>query len=88
MIRTDSFEDLYLEESMRWLPVASIMLSGLVVTGCPSEFGKDGRIAKAVHKDAEEQIIIVKHCKSAERERVCAHGQENSRACLECGGPP
>jgi hypothetical protein len=65
-----------------------IVFSVLAITGCPSEFGKDGRIAKAVHKDAQEQIIIIRRCVDQERKRVCARGQENSKECLECGGPP
>ena len=35
---------------MRWL-LATVTISSLAMTGCPSEFGKDGRVNKAVHKD-------------------------------------
>lgn len=32
---------------MRWIHVAVAILSVIATTGCPSEFGKDGRVAKA-----------------------------------------
>ncbi len=73
---------------MRWLQAAVVLLTVMATTGCPSEFGIDGRIAKAVHKDAKEQIIIIRRCEDDERTRVCAPGKENSKECLECGGPP
>jgi hypothetical protein len=76
------------EELMRWLFVAGCILPVLALTGCPSEFGKDGRVAQAVHHDAKEQVIIIRRCKDDERTRVCAPGKENSKECLECGGPP
>ncbi len=72
---------------MRWLRVGVVVLSVMATTGCPSEFGNDGRIAKAVHKDAQEQVIIIKRCGDQERTRVCARGRETSKECLECGGP-
>jgi hypothetical protein len=28
----------------------------MAMTGCPSEFGKDGRVAKAVRKDAHPEV--------------------------------
>jgi len=73
---------------MRWLRAGVAILSVMATTGCPSEFGRDGRIAKAVHKDAQEQVIIIRRCVDQERKRVCARGQESSKECLECGGPP
>jgi hypothetical protein len=73
---------------MRWLRLGVVVLSGMTVTGCPSEFGKDGRIAKAVHKDTQEQVIIIRQCADQERKRVCERGKENSQECLACGGPP
>lgn len=60
----------------------------MATTGCPSEFGKDGRIDKAVHEDAREQLIIIRKCGEQHRKRVCAPGKERSKECLECGGPP
>jgi hypothetical protein len=72
---------------MRWQHKAGAILASLGLFGCPSEFGKDGRIAKAVHKDAQEQIIIIKDCSPRVHKQVCAPGKENSKECLECGGP-
>lgn len=73
---------------MRWLTAGVSVFACLMLTGCPSEFGKDGRIAKAVGRDAHEQIIIVRKCEDHERKKVCAPGRENSQECLACGGPP
>jgi hypothetical protein len=72
---------------MRWLQAGVIVLSALVMTGCPSEFGKEGRIAKAVRKDMQETLII-RRCSPERRQEVCQNGQENSDACRQCGGPP
>ena len=60
------------------------MLSFVVMTGCPSEFGREGRIAKAIHQDTVDMVI--KSCSDERRAEVCGHGKEQSRACLECGG--
>jgi hypothetical protein len=71
---------------MRGLQAGVAVLAILVMTGCPSEFGKDGRVAKAVHKDSQEQLGITR-CGDRERDRVCAPGKENSEECRKCGGP-
>ncbi|WP_224241607.1 hypothetical protein [Hyalangium gracile] len=63
------------------------ILSALALTGCPSEFGKDGRVAKAVHKDAEEQVLELTRCSEARRREVCAPGKQSSDECRRCGGP-
>jgi hypothetical protein len=70
---------------MQWLQVAVVVLSVAAMTGCPSEFGKDGRVSTAVHKDVQEQLVI-KRCSDAERERVCGPGKKDSKDCRECGG--
>lgn len=41
---------------MRWLQVNAVVLVAVALAGCPSEFGKDGRIGKAVEKDVNEQF--------------------------------
>jgi hypothetical protein len=61
-------------------------LSVLTATGCPSEFGKEGRVSKAVRKDSQEQLMI-KRCSDWERRRVCSPGKEDSDECRACGGP-
>jgi len=73
---------------MRWPWVGTVVLSVTATTGCPSEFGKEGRVEKAVQKDAQQQLLMLRQCTDSVRERVCASGKENSRECLECGGPP
>ena len=70
---------------MRWFQAGMGVLALMVVTGCPSEFGKEGRIAKAVHKDTVDMVI--KRCSNEWRNKVCAPGKENSQECRECGGP-
>jgi hypothetical protein len=62
------------------------VLALMVTAGCPSEFGKEGRIAKAIHEDTVDMVI--KRCSDELRNKVCGPGKENSPKCLECGGPP
>jgi len=71
---------------MRWLRVGCAVLSVLATAGCPSEFGKDGRISKAVHKDTQEHLGITR-CSDQWRRKVCAPGKEDSTECRRCGGP-
>jgi hypothetical protein len=61
------------------------VLSVIALTGCPSEFGKEGRIAKAVRKDTQEQLSITR-CSEARRKEVCEGPQQDSDKCRECGG--
>ncbi len=72
---------------MRRRQATIMVLSTLALFGCPSDFGKGGRIDRAVHKDAQNQVIGIKKCTVERRKEVCGPGQENSTACLECGGP-
>jgi hypothetical protein len=56
----------------------------MVMTGCPSEFGKDGRINKAVRQDTLE--LVRKHCSQDTFNRYCSGGREHTPECLkECG---
>jgi hypothetical protein len=71
---------------MRWFQAGVALLAILAMTGCPSEFGKEGRVAKAVHKDSEEQLGI-QRCGEKRRREVCAPGKEYSDECRRCGGP-
>jgi hypothetical protein len=70
---------------MRWLLAGVGALSFVVMTGCPSEFGKEGRIAKAVHQDVQENLIITR-CSEDWKKKVCDGPQRNERECLKCGG--
>lgn len=73
------------EGHMRRLHVAVGILSVLALTGCPSEFGKGGRIDKASNQDAQSQLGI-KRCSEAYKDEVCNGPQRNERKCRECGG--
>ncbi len=67
---------------MRRLQPAVIALSLVATTGCPSEFGNEGRIAKAVHKDAEE--LVIKRCSKEKIEEVCGNGKQDTPECKAC----
>jgi hypothetical protein len=83
LLRGDSFERPSPEELMQRLQVAAGILSVLALTGCPSEFGKEGRIAKAVHKDAQEQFSI-ERCSDAYEQEVCDGPNKDSEECRKC----
>jgi hypothetical protein len=70
---------------MQWRTVGLSALCLVTMTGCPEEFGKEGRVNKAVHKDALE--LIQKPCTREDFERYCEGGRENSEQCRQaCGG--
>lgn len=69
---------------MRWRTAGLCALS-LVTTGCPEEFGKEGRVQRAVHQDTLE--LVEKACSEEDAQRYCANGQERSAACIERCGP-
>jgi hypothetical protein len=63
---------------------AGVGVLALMMTGCPSEFGKDGRVDKAVRQDSEE--LVQKHCPQDKFDRYCSEGREHTPECLqECG---
>lgn len=70
---------------MRWLQVGVGVLSFMVMTGCPSEFGREGRIAKAVHQDVQENLVITR-CSEERKKEVCEGPQRNPKECRKCGG--
>ena len=70
---------------MRWPRAGMGVLALLMMTGCPSEFGIDGRLDKAAEKDAKE--LARQRCSQQQRDQVCGNGQEKTRRCIEeCGG--
>lgn len=69
---------------MRWLQVTVIALSVMAVTGCPSEFGRDGRVNKAVQQDVQEQLLFVTECEEKRYKEVCAPGLWDSAECQKC----
>ncbi|XXF78127.1 hypothetical protein P2318_34550 [Myxococcaceae bacterium GXIMD 01537] len=59
-------------------------LALLAMTGCPEEFGKEGRIHRAVHKDTLERLES--RCSALEYERYCGDDRDRSPECLKrCG---
>ena len=69
---------------MRWRHWEMGMVALLMMTGCPSGYGKDGRIAKAVHQDTLE--LVRKRCSPEEEQRYCGAGKEHSQECRDkCG---
>ena len=56
----------------------------MLMTGCPTEFGKDGRVNEAVRDDALE--LARKRCDEATRRKFCDGGRQNTPECIrECG---
>jgi len=72
---------------MRWL-LAAVVVSCMAMTGCPAEFGKDGRVNKAIHKDTQE--LVIRRCSNERIAEVCGPGREDSEECRRCrqGGVP
>jgi hypothetical protein len=60
------------------------VLAMVSMAGCPSEFGKDGRVAKAIHRDTLE--LVRRHCAEPELRDVCSGPNKDPEACRECGG--
>ena len=87
MIRAGKVERPSPEGLMRWL-LAALTVSSMAMTGCPSEFGKEGRVNQAVHKDAQD--LAIRRCSDELIAEVCAPGKENSDECRKCrqGGMP
>ncbi len=69
---------------MRWPDMAVFVLSITVLTGCPSEFGKDGRVNKAVQQDTQEHMLFVEGCAKETFRVVCAPGKWHSEECVMC----
>ncbi len=69
---------------MQWLQVGTSMLALTMMLGCPSGFGKEGRVAKAAHQDTLG--LVRKYCSELERREFCGPGKEKSKECLEACG--
>lgn len=67
---------------MRWF-VGLTVLVAMVMMGCPSEFGREGRIEEAVLKDETENSFTP--CSPAEIDQVCGDGKTQSLDCKRCG---
>ncbi|HLL04720.1 MAG TPA: hypothetical protein VK539_29310 [Myxococcaceae bacterium] len=71
---------------MRWFQVNAVVLAAVALAGCPSEFGKDGRIGKAVEKDVKEQLDDLPFCSEEYVEEVCYGPKIDKAECDRCGG--
>ncbi len=69
---------------MRWSLVATGLFALVMSTGCPSEFGRDGRVNKAVRQDAKE--LIPEDCPEPVFLRFCSDGRESTPECIEACG--
>ncbi len=69
---------------MRWPQLAVAVLSVLAMIGCPTEFGKEGRVSKAVGKDSLELVREV--CPEKKYWEVCYGPNKDPDECRECGG--
>jgi hypothetical protein len=69
---------------MRWLHVAVAVLSVLAISGCPSEFGKEGRVDKAVHKDTQEHLLFITGCSETRKQEVCEGPLKDPVECEKC----
>jgi hypothetical protein len=69
---------------MRWCHAGMMLFAALTLAGCPSEFGRHGRVANAVHQDTLE--LVQKDCSPAELKKFCEGDKKNSQECRdECG---
>ena len=66
---------------MRWCHVGAGMVVLMLMTGCPTEFGKDGRINKAVRNDMLE--LTSKPCDPDIFMKYCYGGKEDTPGCRE-----
>ncbi len=71
---------------MRWFLLGAVVLSVLVLSGCPSEFGKDGRVGKAIHNDSQENLLELTRCSEEWKNKVCHGPQMDRKECERCGG--
>jgi hypothetical protein len=64
----------------------AVVLAAVALAGCPSEFGKDGRVGKAVGKDVQEQLDDIPPCSEAYVAEVCHGPKMDTDECDRCGG--
>jgi len=84
VIRAGKFQSPVREGLIRWPKMAVVVVFTMATTGCPSEFGRDGRVNKAVQQDAQEQLLFVAGCNKERFKAVCAAGKWHSDECVKC----
>lgn len=72
------------EGLMTWRHVGTGVFVLVMITGCPSEFGKGGRVNKAVGQDVKE--LIHEDCPEPVFLRFCSDGRESTPECIEACG--
>ncbi len=68
---------------MRWRTCWLCVLSLVVLTGCPEDFGIDGQMDQAVRKDMLESIP--KQCTEKELRKYCGPGKPAEECRKKCG---
>jgi hypothetical protein len=69
---------------MRWRYAATGMVALMMMTGCPHDYGKDGRADKEAHK-AALGLVRKRDCDWKTYMDIC-YGRENTPECIEtCG---
>lgn len=69
---------------MRWFRMTVGVLSVLAMTGCPSEFGKEGRLNKSSRKDSQEHLLFINGCSEARKKEVCEGPYRDPVECEKC----
>lgn len=69
---------------MRWRNTGAFLVVLGMATGCPSEFGKEGRVAKAVHQDTLG--LVRQYCDQKTYDELCGGGKENTPECIRACG--
>ena len=69
---------------LKWRNALTGVSVVMAMTGCPSEFGKNGRVDQAAHRDTLE--ISRRRCSPEEERQYCGNGREHSQECRDhCG---
>ena len=68
---------------MRWRTCWLGVLSLVAMTGCPEEFGIDGRVDQAVRKDVKERLK--RQCSDEELRLYCGNGKPEETCREKCG---
>lgn len=55
----------------------------MVMTGCPAEFCKDGRVSKAVQQDTQEYLLFLDGCDEEVFEEICTPDKWHSDECVK-----
>jgi hypothetical protein len=68
---------------MRWRTRWLCVLSLVAMTGCPEEFGIDGRVDQAVSKDMKERLM--KQCTESDLRKHCGPDKSEEECRKQCG---